>query len=77
MVFSFYCLYTFLLDEKHAITIQTEEGPVLRSKAILYENLSETFQMFLSENEDLKGRHPFPLNAIQLERESQRVAGPI
>ncbi len=56
MVSSFYCLYTFLLDEKHAITIQTEEGPVLRSKAILYENLSETFQMFLSENEDLKGR---------------------
>ena len=29
---------------------------MLRSKAILYQNLSETFEMFLSENEDLKGK---------------------
>ena len=49
-----YCyLYS---DEKHALTIQTEMGPVLRSKSILYENLSETFAMFIQENEDLKGK---------------------
>ena len=43
-----------LPDEKNAITIETEDGPILRSRSILYENLSETYQMFLSENQDLK-----------------------
>ena len=36
------------------MTIQTEDGPVLKSRAILYENLSETFAMFNQENPDLK-----------------------
>ena len=44
----------YVTDSHHAVTVQTEDGPELRPKSLLYENLKDNYLAFKEENPEVE-----------------------